>query len=55
MSKLIELASCTLLAGVAAIAAARIRNLSLLQAALSVPLGMAVFLLMELCSNGGES
>jgi hypothetical protein len=55
MSNLIELASCTLLAGVAAIAAARIRNLSSLQTALSVPLGMAAFLLMQFRSNGGES
>jgi hypothetical protein len=55
MSKVIELASCTLLAGVASIAASRIRGLSPLQTALSVPLGMAAFLLMDLLSNGGES
>jgi hypothetical protein len=55
MSKVIELASCTLLAGVAAIAASRIGGLSLAQSALSVPLGMAAFLLMQFRSNGGES
>jgi hypothetical protein len=55
MSKAVELASCTLLAGVASVAAARIRNLSPLQTALSFPLGMAAFLLMQFRSNGGES
>jgi hypothetical protein len=55
MSKLIELAGCALLAGVAAIAASRIRNLSPLQTTLSVPLGMAAFLLMQFRSNGGVS
>jgi hypothetical protein len=55
MSKVIELASYTILAGVAAIAAARTRNLSPLQTTLSFPLGMAVFLLMQFRSNGGES
>ena len=55
MSKAIEFASRTLLAGVAAIAASRIRGLSPAQTALSVPLGIAAFLLMELRSNGGES
>jgi hypothetical protein len=55
MSNLIEFASCALLASTAAIAAARIRNLSPLQTTLSFPLGMAVFLLMQFRSNGGES
>lgn len=44
MSKAVELASATLLAGVASVAAARIRDLSPWQTALSFPLGIAVYL-----------
>lgn len=48
MSKVIELASCTLLAGIAAVAAARLRDLSPAQVVLSLPLGIAVFLVNQI-------
>jgi hypothetical protein len=44
MSKAVEFASRALLAGVASVAAARIRDLSPWQTALSFPLGIAVYL-----------
>ena len=47
MTKVFELATSTLLAGIAAVAAARLRNLSTAQTVLAVPLGVAVFLVNE--------
>jgi hypothetical protein len=51
----IELVSCTLLAGVAAMAAAVTLDLPPLAVALSFPLGAAVFLLMSVLGKWGAA